>query len=351
MGTRPARSSPPRRPGGAPAGPTARLIRAALVAAAVAVAVVLPSGLNSYRLFLATLIVVFATAGVGLVVIMGWTGQIALAHVAFMGIGAYVTNWLFADVGFPWALALVASGVLAGIVGVLIGFPAARLRGFYLAIATLAFAELISRLFVEVDSVTGGIAGQPIEIVRLFGMGPERSHWYIALALAAAVFTGVHLLGTTAFGRCLRMVRDAEIATGPVGISATSYKLFAFALSGFVAAVAGGLFGQLLTYVSPDTFHTALLIQFLVVVFVGGVTRLSGALVGAAFVIISRELLQDVGEWQRFVFGMSLVLAVRFLPGGITSLGGRIGALRPTPVPGPGGAGDPPLLDVNRARP
>ncbi len=286
--------------------------------------------INSYRLFLATLIVVFATAGVGLVVIMGWTGQIALAHVAFMGIGAYGTNWLFSDVGVPWVISLVVSALFAAFVGVLIGFPATRLRGFYLAIATLAFAELISRLFVEVDTITGGISGTSIEIIRLFGMKADRSHWYIALVLAVVVFWGVHRLGSTAFGRCLRMVRDAEIATGSLGISATNYKLFAFALSAFIAALAGGLFGQLLTYATPDTFRTALLIQFLVVVFIGGVTRLSGAVVGALFVIISRELLQDVGDWQRFVFGVSLVLAVRFLPGGITSLPGKLRALRRT---------------------
>jgi branched-chain amino acid transport system permease protein len=296
----------------------------------VALLIVLPSLLNPYRLFLATLIVVFATAGVGLVVIMGWTGQIALAHVAFMGIGVYVTNWLFDDVGLPWVISLVLAALSAAVVGVLIGFPAARLRGFYLAIATLAFAELISRLFVEIDSITGGIAGTPIEIVQLFGMRADRSHWYIALLVAAVVFWSVHRLGVTGFGRCLRMVRDAEIATGSLGISATNYKLVAFALSGFIAALAGGVFGQLLTYASPDTFHTPLLIQFLVVVFVGGVTRLTGTVVGATFVIVSREFLQDVGDWQRFVFGISLVLAVRFMPGGLTSLGGKIRALRRT---------------------
>ena len=311
---------------------TRRAVLGVGIVAAIAIAIALPNMVNPYRLFLATLIVIFATAGVGLVVIMGWTGQIALAHAAFMGIGVYVTNWLFTDVGLPWVISLVLSGMFAAAVGVAIGFPAARLRGFYLAIATLAFAELISRLFVEVDSVTGGIAGTPIENIRLFGMAADRSHWYIALILATVVFSGVHRLGTTAFGRCLRMVRDAEVATGSLGISATNYKLFAFALSAFIAALAGGLFGQLLTYASPDTFHTPLLIQFLVVVFVGGVTRLTGTVVGAVFVIVSREWLQDVGDWQRFVFGISLVLAVRFLPGGITSLGGKLRGLRRTSV-------------------
>jgi branched-chain amino acid transport system permease protein len=293
-----------------------------------ALAIVVPDLLNPFRLFIATLIVVFATAAVGLVVIMGWTGQIALAHVAFMGIGAYVTNWLFSEVGAPWVLALILAAVFAAAVGAAIGYPAARLRGFYLAIATLAFAELIFRLFVEVDSVTGGIAGTPIELIELFGIDTDRSQWYMALILASVVFWSTDRLGRSAFGRSLRAVRDAEIATGSLGISATRFKLIAFALSGLIAALAGGLFGQLLTFATPDTFHTSLLIQFLVVVFVGGVTRLSGAVVGAIYVIVSRELLQDVGEWQRLVFGLSLMLAVRFLPGGITSLGPKVRQLR-----------------------
>ncbi len=305
-----------------------RLATTVAVVALTGLAIVLPDFVNAYRLFLATLIVVFATAGVGLVVIMGWTGQIALAHVAFMGIGAYGTNWLFSDLGVPWVMSLLVSALAAAAVGVLIGFPAARLRGFYLAIATLAFAELIVRFFVEADTITGGIAGKPIEIIQLFGLAPDRSHWYLSLILAVIVFGATHRLGRTAFGRCLRMVRDAEIATGSLGISATRYKLLAFGLSGFIAALAGGLFGQLLTYVSPDTFHTALLIQFLVVVFVGGVNRLSGAVIGAIFVVVSRELFQDVGDWQRMVFGLSLVLAVRFLPGGLTSLLPRLRELR-----------------------
>jgi len=305
-------------------------VRIAFGLASIALAFLLPSLLNPYRLFLATLIVVFATAGVGLVIIMGWTGQIALAHAAFMGIGAYMTNWLFSDVGIPWVFSLVLSGLFAAVVGALIGYPAARLRGFYLAIATLAFAELITRMFVEIDTVTGGISGASIEIIQLFGLDSDQSHWYIAVILAIAVFWGAHRLGTTAFGRCLRMVRDAEIATGSLGINATNYKLFAFAISGFIAALAGGLFGQLLTFATPDTFRTTLLIQFLVVVFIGGVTQLTGAAVGAVFVITSRELLQDVGDWQRFAFGLSLVLAVRFLPGGITSLVGLLKGLRRT---------------------
>ena len=216
--------------------PSRRIRLAILAVAAIGLAVVVPDILNPFRLFLATLIVVFATAGVGLVVVMGWTGQIALAHVAFMGIGAYVTNWLFTDVGLPWALALLLAAVLAAVIGGLIGYPAARLRGFYLAIATLAFAELIFRLFIELEPVTGGITGTPIEMIGLFGMDEERSHWYIALGLAVVIFWSVARLGATVFGRCLRTVRDAEVATGSLGISATVYKLAAFALSGFIAA-------------------------------------------------------------------------------------------------------------------
>ena len=305
------------------------LVKAAgLVAVAIGV-VVAPNVLNSYRLFLGSLIIVFAIAGAGLVVIMGWTGQIALAHVAFFGIGVYGTNWLFGDVGIPWAVALVLSALIAAIVGALIGFPAARLRGFYLAIATLAFAELIAGFFVEADWITGGIAGTSIERVQLFGLSPDRSQWYLGAIVAVIVFWTLRRLGSTAFGRCSA---DRSRRRGRHGIArhlGDQVQASGVPLSAFVAAVAGGLFGQLLTYASPDTFGTTLLIQFLVVAFVGGVTRLSGAVVGAFFVIVSRELLQDVGDWQRLVFGLSLVLTMRFLPGGLTSLGA--GSREPLP--------------------
>ncbi|MFD2351424.1 branched-chain amino acid ABC transporter permease [Nonomuraea ferruginea] len=134
--------------------------RVAGVASAVAAALVLlalPGLVNPYLLFQACLVMVTATAGLGLVLIMGWSGQIALSQAGFLGVGAYATTYLVAQ-GWAWPLAAVTAGLVAALFGVLIGLLATRLRGFYLAIATLAFAELMIRVFVEATPVTGGIA-------------------------------------------------------------------------------------------------------------------------------------------------------------------------------------------------
>ena len=147
----------------------------------------LPALLNNYRLFLASLVLVFATAGVGLTVIMGWTGQIVLAHAAFLGIGAYGTQYFF-DKGVPWAFAAILSALFASVVGVLIAFPASRLQGFYLAIATLAFAELILRGFIEFEGFTGGIAGTGVEQITLFGLDRNAGQYYLALLVTSLIF-------------------------------------------------------------------------------------------------------------------------------------------------------------------
>jgi branched-chain amino acid transport system permease protein len=201
-----------------------------------------------------------------------------------------------------------------------IGFPAVRLRGFYLAIATLAFSELVRRGFVELDSVTGGIAGTDVEPVQIGNLDVAASQWYLALGVAAFGLLVAWRIRSTSLGRCLLAVRDAEVATASVSISAARYKLVAFALSAAMGALAGAVYGQLQAYLTPEIFGVGLLIQFLVVAFVGGVTFLAGPLLGAIFVVVARELLQDLGAGQRLAYAISLIVVVRFLPSGLAGL-------------------------------
>lgn len=294
-----------------------------LAAALLGVLFTVPSYSNSYRLYLFTQVLIFATAAMGLTVLLGWSGQIAMAHAGFFGVGAYVSAWLY-GLGLPWVLSMVAAGLVATLFGLVIGLPAVRLRGFYLAIATLAFGELLVRLFVIVAPVTGGSSGLSVPAIAIGALDHSASVWYASLIVFLLALAGLVWLGRSRIGRSLRAVRDIEIATGSLGISAVRYKLLAFAISAFLGAVGGSLFGQLVTFLTPDIFGTTLLIQFLVVVFVGGVARLDGAVVGAIFLIFSRELLQDVGSWQRFAFGAALLVVVRFLPRGIMSLPERL---------------------------
>ena len=309
-----------------PAVRSRRIRGVALLVLAAALLVVLftvPSYSNSYRLYLFTQVLIFATAAMGLTVLLGWSGQIAMAHAGFFGVGAYVSTWLY-GLGMPWVVAMLAAGLIATLFGLVIGLPAVRLRGFYLAIATLAFGELLVRLFVIVSPVTGGSSGLSVPGIVLGALDHSASVWYATLIVFLLTLAGLAWLSRSRIGRSLRAVRDIEIATGSLGLSAVRFKLLAFAISAFLGAVGGALFAQLVTFLTPDIFGTTLLIQFLVVVFVGGVTRLDGAVVGAIFLIFSRELLQDVGSWQRFAFGAALLIVVRFLPRGLMSLPERI---------------------------
>lgn len=305
------------------AGSPARIAGTIAAIAGAIVLLGLPGMVNTYLLFQASLVLVTATAGLGLVLIMGWTGQIALAQAGFLGVGAYGTTYLVAQ-GWPWPVAALAAALLAAVFGVLIGLPVTRLRGFYLAIATLAFAELMLRIFVEAKPITGGIAGVSVEPVVLPGLDADASRWYLCLGLAVVATAAVARIGVSGLGRRLRVVRDAEIAAPSLGLSPMRTKLVAFALSAFLGGAAGALYAQCLTYLTPEIFDMGLLIEFLVVAFLGGISYVSGPFLGAVVVVVLRDLLQDLGSWQRLVYGVILALAIAFLPRGLASLPSRL---------------------------
>jgi branched-chain amino acid transport system permease protein len=299
------------------------LLRRALGALAavvvIVVAIVIPSYLNAYTLYILTEIVIFAIACLGLTVVIGWSGQVALAQAGFFGLGAYGTAYLVSQ-GISWFVAVLLAALIAAVIGALIGIPTTRLRGFYFAIATLAFGELMTQIFNEWTSVTGGPAGFPVDLLSLGSISPTTSLWYVSAIILGLAIVLLWHFSRTRWGRCLRAVRDMEIATGSLGLSAMKYKVEAFAVSAVLGSIAGSLFGQALTFITPSSFTSTLVIEFLIVVLVGGVDKVAGALVGAAFLVLVQEQLQSVGAYQRLVFGAALVVMVRFLPQGIMPL-------------------------------
>jgi branched-chain amino acid transport system permease protein len=285
--------------------------------------VIVPHNISGYRLYLLTLIVIYALSSLGLNVLIGWCGQIGLAHAGFFGLGAYATSIMF-EKGVPWFIALVLAGLGSAVAGVIVGFPAAQLRGFFLAIATLAFGELIVRILIEARDLTGGGGGYSVEPFRIGDFDKSLTTYYIALGITVLYMLLVGRVLRGRLGRTLIAVNEVEIATGALGISAAKYKLLAFGISAFTAAVAGGLLAQLLTYLSPDLFRTSLLISMLVMLIVGGVRSLWGSIIGAAFFVTIQEIFQETGEYQRLVFGLALMVTVVVLPGGLASLPRRV---------------------------
>ncbi|MEE8601459.1 branched-chain amino acid ABC transporter permease [Euzebya tangerina] len=283
--------------------------------------------LNSYRVFVLALIMIYSLSVLGFNALVGWSGQIGLAQAGFMGLGAYGTTLLL-ERGWDFWVALIVIAAIAAAAGALVGFPAVQLRGFFLAIATLAFGELIVRGFAEARGLTGGGAGMGVPIYRLFGLDQTRSAYVLTLMVSAVGFVILHRLLNGRFGRTLKAVRDIDVATGPIGIPSARYKLMAFSLSGVVGAVAGALFAQLQAFIFPDMFGVNLLVILLVMLLVGGVASISGSVIGAIFGVVVVELFQDLGQYQRLAYGFALILVVRFLPGGIASIPARLRGTR-----------------------
>lgn len=279
----------------------------------------LPAVANKYQLYVASLVLVYALTISGLVVLIGWTGQVSFGHSAFFAIGAYVSAILMKQ-GVNWVPATLIAVAASAVLGLVMGLPAVRLRGFYLGLATFAFALLTVEVLRAATPVTGGTIGYAV-LPLVFGpVSTPDGLYFLSLLTAAGVFFSLSRIEMSHLGRCFKAVRDIEIATGSLGISARRYKLMAFSMSAALAAMGGAIFAQLVTYLNPGSFGAELLLQFLVMVFVGGAASLRGAVIGAVFFIGLRQALQDLGSLQTLVFGGLLVLTMRFLPDGLGSL-------------------------------
>jgi len=282
---------------------------------------------NGYIVFVVSLTLVYAVSTLGFNLLVGWSGQIGLAHAALFAVGAYGSAVAVTS-GVPFLLTIPLAGLGAALLAVVIGFPAIRLRGFFLAIATLALGMAIVELLTFFQPLTGGGGGMNVQVFSLPGINDAASTYFIVLTVAAITFFLVRRALVGRFGRTLQAVRDLGQLTGSLGVSALRYRLVAFGLSGFIAAVAGSLYAQLQTFIFPAMFQMNLLVPMLVMVFVGGAGSLWGPLVGAAFAIILIEFFQDLGDAQAIAYGIVLMVAIALLPGGLTSLVRTIGDSR-----------------------
>jgi len=301
-------------------GAAARLV--GLLAVVVAL-FALPFLVNTYLLFVVNLTLVYAVATLGFNILVGWSGQIGLAHAALFALGAYGSA-LGVGYGVPFLAMLPLVGIGAALIAVLIGFPAIRLTGFFLAIATLAFGFVIVEALTAATPLTGGGAGLIVDVWTLPGITSSASTYFLTAAVAVAAFLLARRVLHGRFGRTLQTVRDLGPLAGSVGVSALRYRLYAFAISGAVAAVAGALYAQLQTFIFPAMFDFNLLVPFLVMVFVGGAGSLLGPIVGAAFAVVLVEIFQDLGDLQAIAYGVALMLAIAVLPGGLVSLGAEL---------------------------
>jgi len=281
---------------------------------------------------------VFAVAGVGLMILIGYTGLVSLGHAAFLGVGAY-TNAVLLARGVPFVLTLPAAGVLTALCGVAIGIPTLRMSGLYLAIATLAFGSIIGTVLQKWTSVTGGFDGLPVPTPTLFGWpieGAEGTYYLSLVVLVFVLLVTVNLLRSPA-GRALVAIRDSEISAQSMGINLAWYKTVAFALSAGITGLAGALFAHYVRYLAPDAFDILLSIQMVTIVFVGGLGSLHGVIFGAMFMrllpqgiaMVRDDLPFGIGRMpglEPSLFGLILVLCILFEPQGINGRWQRVKA-------------------------
>lgn len=277
---------------------------------------------GGYFVYLLNLIGIFSLVAIGLNILTGFSGQTSLGHAAFFAIGAYASAIFAQRLGLPFWLAIPLAGILATLIGALIALPALRLRNLYLAIATLGFGIVTQKLIFEWRSMTGGGAGLQVPTPTFFGVAMadgSRMIWVIAATLAAGIWAASSVAsGRT--GRALIMLRESEAAAGCAGIEVARYKVIAFALSAFYTAVAGGLYANLVRYINPESFSVNMSIMFLAMIVIGGMGSVRGALLGAAFYVAVPEAVRGFKDAPGLIFGLSLMLVMIVLPGGLISL-------------------------------
>ncbi|WP_024577632.1 MULTISPECIES: branched-chain amino acid ABC transporter permease [unclassified Afipia] len=272
--------------------------RAGTIACVVGVLLLMlcPLFLQRYELSLMIYIGIYAVAALGLNILTGFCGQISLGHGAFFGLGAFGSTYLSNRYSIPVPLSIPLAGLIATAIGMFVGIPAARIKGLYLAIATLAAQYLLEDFFSRAEWFTGGAAGAFAKPYALFGyqLSGDRLYFYVVLAhlVILTLFAANFLRSRT--GRAFVAIRDHYLSAEIMGIPLTRYKILAFGISTFYAGVAGGLMAHFTGFVSAESVNLLLSIQFFAMIIIGGLGSVMGTLMGAIFIVLLPEVLEFI---------------------------------------------------------
>jgi branched-chain amino acid transport system permease protein len=284
-----------------------------------AVVLLLPLVLqNNYWYDVAILIGINAIVCVGLNLLIGYAGQISLGHAGFFGLGAYGSAILTARYGWPPIAALIASTASVAALAVLVGRPILKLKGHYLAMATLGMGIIISIVVVTEDRLTGGPDGMSVPAFTLFGLtlaGERTWYWIVGIVLLIAVWIALNLIESPA-GRALRALHGSEIGARVSGIDATRVKVSVFVISAVYASIAGSMTAHYSSFITPGKvgfFHS---IELVTMVVFGGMASTFGAVIGAATLTLLPQLLTVLKEYEMVVFGAVMTATMVFLPRG-----------------------------------
>jgi len=308
----------------------ARLSPSVLILIATILIVVLPGVVlpSAYYYRIGALVFISALAVVGLNLLMGYAGQVSLGHAAPFAIGAYGTAVVPAQFGWdPFVGAFIGIAAAAGLAFV-IGRPILRLKGHYLAVATLGLGMLITMVLNAEVWITGGPDGMPVVRAAAFGVrlrSPEAWYWITGVLLVAGVAAALNLLDSPT-GRALRALHDSETAAEVLGVDAARYKLLVFVVSSIYAAVAGAALALLNGHITPDVGSFLRSVEFVTMAVIGGLGSILGSIVGAAVLIVLPQMLTVFHEYETLVLGVMIILFMIFMRAGIVpALAARLG--------------------------
>jgi branched-chain amino acid transport system permease protein len=265
------------------------IARYTVIALAIVFFLIIPLTLHEYFLSVANLVWIAVIGALGLNILVGYTGQVSIGHGAFMSVGAYTAANLATRLGSPWPINLVAGGLMAALIGAIVGIPSLRIKGLYLAIATLAGQLIIEWTINHVTFISGGVQAS-IEVPRPH-VGPmvlesQRDMYYFLLVFVALAIVGTMNLMRSRVGRAFIAIRDQDIAAEIIGINIFHYKLLAFAISSFYAGVTGVLYTYFLGIANYEQFQIGVSIDYLAMIIIGGLGSVLGSIFGAIFVTL-----------------------------------------------------------------
>jgi len=315
--------------------PLASVVAVAALAALAAVPLVLD---DRYLLRIFTLVGINVVMVTGLSLLFGYAGQISLGHAAFFGLGAYTSGFL-TRLGVPWVVGLFAGVVMASLGGFLLALPSLRLKGHYLAMATLGFGEIVLFFFTEAEPITGGSDGLreiPPAALGSFAFDTPVLKYLLVWGIVAVVLLQAAGLVRRRPGRALRAIHGSELGAQACGIDTTRVKTQVFVLSAGLAGLAGVLYAHYVGFVSPSTFTLNLSLVLVTMVALGGMGSLAGAVTGTVLLTLlpyadaivpglSRDAVAFLQDWESDIHGLVLILVMLFMPRGLAGMGRWIG--------------------------
>jgi branched-chain amino acid transport system permease protein len=281
------------------------------------VLILLPWFGDAHLVYVTTLIYIYAIGVQGQNILIGYTGQISLGQAGFLAIGAFTFGHL-SRAGAPLLFSILGAATLTGLFGIIVGFPSLRLKGPYLAIATLGFGIAVYQILAAYEILSGGRMGMVVrKLPPIFGLSREVSMYYFTFLLGLCFTLLSYNMLSSYMGRAFIAVRDNDIAAEAMGVNLTHYKLLSFGISSFYTGIQGALYGLLLGFLDPQMFTFFETVTIFIAVIIGGLASVEGSIFGAAFVILVPRVLSETKALVPVFFGVTVILIMIYEPLGL----------------------------------